>query len=148
VARVRLADGTLVQARGLLTFIPADLDLTPTFGLYLDRGWRDREIGWPHEFIDWPDFGVPSDERSLFGAIVRAWDSAKRGETVEVACAGGMGRTGTVVACLAILSGIAPDDAVRWTRANYDARAVETAAQEELVARFGDWWAGSNAASD
>jgi protein-tyrosine phosphatase len=139
LARVRLADGTEIQARGVDELILTDADLTPTYGLYLDERWRKRDILWQHTFIDWPDFGVPPDEPALFEAIVEAWERATRGDIVEVACRGGIGRTGTVVACMAILSGVPSSGAVDWTRAQYDARAVETDTQEELVARFGEW---------
>jgi protein-tyrosine phosphatase len=49
-----------------------------------------------------------------------------------VACHGGVGRTGTALAALAVLDGLAPPDAVRWVRANYQERAVETPWQR--------WW--------
>ena len=139
---MRLFDGTEIQARGIFDFIPTDRDLTPTYGLYLDQQWRKRDIAWEREFIDWPDFGLPQDESSLFAAIARIWELAKRGDVIEVACAGGIGRTGTVVSCLAIISGVPANDAVAWARAHYYARAVETNAQEELIARFGEWYKG------
>ena len=40
------------------------------------------------------------------------------GERVEVTCGGGTGRTGTVLACMAVLAGVAADDAVGWVRAH------------------------------
>ncbi|UAL30698.1 hypothetical protein K8W59_04065 [Nocardioides rotundus] len=45
-------------------------------------------------------------------------------ERVEVACAGGRGRTGTALACIAIADGVAPADAVAFVRAHYDRHAV------------------------
>ncbi len=56
---------------------------------------------------------------------------------VEVGCLGGHGRTGTALACLAVLTGTPANEAVAWVRANYCAHAVETEAQEALVAAFG-----------
>ena len=58
------------------------------------------------------------------------------GERVEVACGGGVGRTGTVMACLAVLAGVPSGEAVAWTRAHYNRRAVETPWQKRWVARF------------
>jgi len=58
------------------------------------------------------------------------------GERVEVGCAGGLGRTGTVLACMASLGGVPPGEAVAWVRANYRPAAVETAEQEAFVRRF------------
>jgi protein-tyrosine phosphatase len=54
-------------------------------------------------------------------------------ERVEIACAGGVGRTGSAIAVLAAMCGVHPDDAVAWTRANYYHRAVETRRQRRWV---------------
>jgi protein-tyrosine phosphatase len=43
-----------------------------------------------------------------------------------VACGGGIGRTGTALAALAVLDGLTPREALRWVRAGYHRRAVET----------------------
>jgi len=61
---------------------------------------------------------------------------AKNGERVEIGCVGGLGRTGTVLACMAILAGVPANQAVEWVRATYDSRAVETIEQEEWVIWF------------
>ena len=39
---------------------------------------------------------------------------------------GGVGRTGTALAALAVLDGLDPGRAVAWVRAHYHPRAVET----------------------
>ena len=42
-----------------------------------------------------------------------------------------------MLSCLAVAAGIdAPSDAIQWVREHYHASAVETRAQEQLVARF------------
>jgi protein-tyrosine phosphatase len=53
-----------------------------------------------------------------------------------VACAGGRGRTGTALACLAILDGVPNDRAVAYVRERYDRRAVKTPGQRRFVARW------------
>lgn len=63
------------------------------------------------------------------------WDRAEV-ERVEVACWGGHGRTGTALACLAVLDGLPADQAVAYVRRHYRAAAVETAEQEDYVLRF------------
>ncbi len=50
--------------------------------------------------------------------------------------AAGRGRTGTVLACLAVLDGVAADDAVDHVRRGYHPRAVETPWQRRYVRRF------------
>jgi protein-tyrosine phosphatase len=105
--------------------------------VYLDARWdADPEVHWPHRLIDWPDFGVPNDETDLFGVIEGIHVRAMNGKLIEIACYGGIGRTGTVLSCLAVCAGLEPQDAVAWVREHYDSRAVETEEQVELVRRF------------
>jgi protein-tyrosine phosphatase len=55
---------------------------------------------------------------------------------VEVACFGGRGRTGTALACMAILDGVPRTEAVEYVRARYRPGAVETPWQRRYVRRF------------
>ena len=121
-------DGTRVLASGWLQRSAEDTH--PDYGLYLDPSWTPT---WPHVLLDWPDLGVPTDDFLASSEIAQAFARAKRGETVEVACVGGHGRTGTVLACMAILAGVPPDDAVAWVRAAYCSRAVQEPRQEYWV---------------
>jgi protein-tyrosine phosphatase len=117
------------------TFDPVDpytRDRPPDYGLYLDPAWLPP---WPHSHLDWPDFGVP-DEALLAAALRDVVARARAGQAVELGCLGGHGRTGTALACLAILTGVPSGDAVAWVRAAYCADAVETAQQEAFVAAF------------
>lgn len=85
----------------------------------------------------WPDFGLPVDGTDATEAIRRAWQRAET-ERVEVACWGGRGRTGTALACMAVLDGVPPSEAVRYVREHYHPHAVETTEQETYVAGFSD----------
>jgi protein-tyrosine phosphatase len=85
--------------------------------------------------VRWPDFRLPQDRRDARAAFVEAWERAAR-ERVEIACAGGRGRTGTALACLSVLDGVPPREAVDYVRANYHQRAVETPWQRRYVSRF------------
>jgi hypothetical protein len=118
-------------------------DPNRAFGLYLDEGWAPT---WPAELIDWPDFGVPAEPEVAAGQIASAFRRARRGELVEVGCLGGSGRTGTVLACMAVLAGVPSAEAVPWVRAAYRPEAVETAEQEAWVQWFAGWAADSPAA--
>jgi protein-tyrosine phosphatase len=111
----------------------------PDWGLYLDGGWRTRNPSWPHRFVAWADFGLPTDELDAFSAFDEAWQRAHDGEVVDLACVGGIGRTGTALACIAVRDGVPVDEAVSWVRANYQPNAVETDEQRAFVARFGAW---------
>ena len=49
---------------------------------------------------------------------------------------GGRGRTGTALACLAVLDGAPSADAVAYVRQHYSPDAVETLEQASFVADF------------
>ncbi|MGC4887918.1 protein-tyrosine phosphatase family protein [Micromonospora sp. DT227] len=93
------------------------------FALLLARG---PEPGWPARRIRWPDFWLPLDRADALDALREARRRAYAGQRVEVACHGGVGRTGTALAALAVLDGLDPGRAVAWVRAHYHPRAVET----------------------
>ncbi len=134
---VTLPDGTVVFARGRLDIVPSTRPRPPDSAMYLDERWRDDpQVTWPHQMIDWPDFGLPIDEAALFDAIVDLHRRARAGELVEIACYGGVGRMGTVLGCLAVLAGVPHSEAVEWVRVHYVPSAIETPEQEQLIARF------------
>jgi protein-tyrosine phosphatase len=136
IGAIELPDGSRVRGRGLRRPMPEGP--VPDFGLYLgsDRFRRRHEVSWPCLWIEWPDFLLPRDRDQAVEGIRALHDRARAGQRVEVACGGGVGRTGTVIACLAVLSGLPPAEAIAWTRANHHRRAVETPWQRRWVARF------------
>ena len=131
---VVLPDGTEVTAVSFDPMDPYGRDQPPHYGLYLDPRWQPP---WTHAHLDWPDFGVPDDADHVVATLGTVLQRARAGERVEVGCLGGHGRTGTALACLAVLSGHPSADAVAWVRDHYCAAAVETAEQEAFVARLG-----------
>jgi Protein-tyrosine phosphatase len=130
---VTFPDGTRVRASSISERHVDDPERS--FGLYLDARWQPS---WPADLIEWEDFGLPVDAESARRLIQSAFRRARRGELVEVGCLGGTGRTGTVLACMAVLAGVAPSEAVAWVRAAYRSTAVETAEQEDWVRSFAD----------
>ncbi|HET6950099.1 MAG TPA: hypothetical protein VFI47_06980 [Acidimicrobiales bacterium] len=130
---VELPDGTQVTAVSFLGDDPYDRDAAPAFGLYLDERW---DPPWPHEHVAWPDFGVPGGD-DVGPALQRLLDRARAGDRVEIGCLGGHGRTGTALACLAVLAGTPGDAAVDWVRAHYCPDAVETDGQRAFVEGYG-----------
>jgi hypothetical protein len=129
---VRLPSGRLVRGRGLRQPLPAGQP--PTFGLYL-LGEPAPPFPWESRWLRWPDFGLPADAAALLPELTDAWEQAQS-ERVELACAGGRGRTGTALACLAVLDGVPRQAAVAFVRAHYDRRAVETPWQRRFVSNW------------
>ncbi|WP_245933649.1 protein-tyrosine phosphatase family protein [Arthrobacter livingstonensis] len=129
---LQLPSGRMVRGRGLRRPLPDGQ--RPEFGLYL-TGRPPRISGWPSRWLRWPDFWLPLDRDEAVQAIHEAWthSAARR---VEIACGGGVGRTGTALACLAVLDGLSGRDAVDYVRRNYSPRAVETPWQRRYVGNF------------
>ena len=124
---VTLPSGRRVRGRALR----AAPSPAPGFTLFL-LGRRPPATAWPSRWVRWPDFLLPVNHADAVDALHDAWRRAAT-ERVEIVCAGGRGRTGTALACLAVLDGTAPDDAVRQVREQYDRRAVETPWQRRFV---------------
>jgi len=129
---LRLPSGKLVRGRGLRRPLPAGPE--PAFALYL-LGRQPPPVPWEARWLRWPDFWLPADRAAAAAALREAWARAET-ERVEVACAGGHGRTGTALACLAVLDGLPGRQAIAYVRQHYAAQAVETPWQRRYVARF------------
>lgn len=127
-----LPSGRLIRGRGLRAH--PDLAPDPDFGLYL-LATPVQGVPWAHEWIEWTDFGLPVNPAPADRVILATWGRA-RSMRVEVACMGGIGRTGTALACLATLDGLEPAAAIEHVRTAYDPAAVETAEQARYVSRF------------
>ena len=105
----------------------------PDFGVYLLA--RPPVLPeWESRWIRWPDFRTPHDPEDARAVLYEAWVRAGR-QRVEIACGRGRGRTGTALACLAVLDGLSPDEAVEFVRRRYHPRAVETPWQRRFVAQ-------------
>lgn len=129
---VRFPSGRMVRGRGLRRPLPDGP--TPAYAVHL-LGGRPPDVPWEARLLRWPDFRLPADEAEARAVLAGAWERAAV-ERVEVACGGGRGRTGTALACLAVLDGVPPDRAVEWVRRHYHPRAVETPWQKRYVRRF------------
>jgi len=129
---VRLPSGRLVRGRGLRQPPPPGPE--PTFAVYL-LGRPPAPVAWESRWLRWPDFWLPRDPARAWQVLREAWERAGT-DRVEIACGGGRGRTGTALACLAVLDGVPAAQAVAFVRRHYDARAVETPWQRRYVARF------------
>jgi hypothetical protein len=132
VGVLRLPSGRLVRGRGLRRPLPDGP--APAYGLYL-LGHEPPSVPWEARWLRWPDFRLPSDRTDAADALREAWTRAETGR-VEIVCGGGYGRTGTALACLAVLDGVPGPEAVAYVRQHYAKRAVETPWQRRYVTRF------------
>ncbi|MGH3935038.1 MAG: protein-tyrosine phosphatase family protein [Pseudonocardiaceae bacterium] len=129
---LRLPSGRLIRGRGLRR--PQPEGATPDYGVYL-LGKQPLAMPWESRWLRWPDFRLPVDRREAVEVLREAWRRSGF-ERVEIACGGGCGRTGTALACLAVLDGVPNDKAVGYVREHYDRCAVETPFQRRFVSRF------------
>jgi hypothetical protein len=129
---LELPSGRLIRGRGLRGPDPGGPD--PEFGLYV-VGSEMHGVPWEFRWVAWPDFRLPADPAAAREAFAEAWERSAAGR-VEVACMGGLGRTGTTLACIAVLDGVPGGEAVDYVRQRYNPRAVETPQQRRFVARF------------
>jgi ADP-ribosyl-[dinitrogen reductase] hydrolase len=89
------------------------------------------------------DLHVPTDIVATRDLLDSIGDRLWAGENVVVACLGGLGRTGTIIGCLLVDTGLSGDDAIAITRRARHG-TIEMPAQESFVRR---WQARGGAAS-
>lgn len=129
---VEFPDGRRIRGRGLRQPPPDGQD--PEFGVYLlarDPG----PFAWEHRWVLWPDFRTPASTSDAVSALREAHERAAT-QRVEVACGGGVGRTGTALAAIAVFAGVPSPEAVAWVRRRYNKRAVETPWQRRWVLKI------------
>jgi atypical dual specificity phosphatase len=100
-------------------------------------GWSpltDLPAGMSHLHLPIPDFTAP-DEETIDRAVSFIRENVVEDLPVLVHCAAGLGRTGTVLACYLVSTGIEPGEAIARVR---EARpgSVETSAQELCVHEY------------
>lgn len=122
----------MVRGRSLRRPSPADGG--PDFGLLLSARTPGL-LPWPTRWLRWPDFGLPTNRVDAQDALFEVWARIDT-ERVEISCGGGRGRTGTALACLAVLDGLPPDEAVSYVRQHYRPGAAEMPWQRRYVRHF------------
>ncbi len=129
---LELPSGLRVRGRGVRRPVPPGP--APEFAVHV-LGRTPPAVPWESRWVRWPDYGLPLRPARLRAALE---ELRRRGpdERVEVACAGGRGRTGTSLACLAVLEGVPARDAVAYVRRHYHPHAVETPWQRLFVRWF------------
>ncbi len=134
---------------------PHDLDDAdwPDVGVYLDSGWarehwmlvspgtkagKDyladmRTLKQETIVLDWTDFSDYPIER-LKAVVKWTADRVALKKSIEIACVGSHGRTGTFLACLLVeVEGLEPAEAIEEARKRHCTKAVENQKQIKLV---------------
>jgi len=128
-----MPDGHVIYASSLRTHKDQS-DSIPDFGLYLDSAWDPASLAYQ---VSWRDHGLPVYMTVAYDAIVDVWSKVLDGQNIEVGCIGGHGRTGTVLACFAILAGAkSAEEAIAHVHTHYCNRAVEGDEQKWFVSWF------------
>ncbi|WP_050374608.1 hypothetical protein [Streptomyces acidiscabies] len=104
------------------------------FGLYLDERWRGETDARRPYFVFWPTLAAPVESALLIARVRELAVEIRGGATLEVACFGGHGRTGTALACLDMaVAGVSARAAVERVRREYCRHAVGSAELERFV---------------
>lgn len=111
VARLREHHGCDVF---LLLVEDHELELTRTTGLPAAFERHGIELR-RHQVVD---MSVPTDRDAYRSTLEGLTTALRDGKTVVVACRGGLGRTGTAVACLLVGEGMDPEAAILLPRAS------------------------------
>jgi len=92
------------------------------------------EFGFDYHHIPVADFGAPRMEQiEEFVAVVQR--AKQEGGKVVVHCLAGRGRTGTMLACYFVSTGLSPEEALATVRALRPG-SVETELQEDAVREY------------
>lgn len=138
---LHLPDGTLVHGSASTDVRQSTFGHRPNgpaWAVYLSPVWYPSGLAL---FVPWEDYGTPTCSwRTAREAVQDFYKRARAGQTVEVGCMGGHGRTGTFLACLVLMADpqFTPAGAIQYVRTHYCAKAVEDASQEWFVRWFAD----------
>ncbi len=85
--------------------------------------------------IDWPDYRLPRRTAQAAEQLYGAWQMADS-ELVEITCRGGVGRTGTALAMIAMFEGMSACEAIDFVRSRYNEQSVQSHAQRGFIMDF------------
>jgi protein-tyrosine phosphatase len=98
-----------------------------------------RKAGMKSSWFPITDVSVPHHPEDAIPVVVEILERLTNGDTVVVHCMGGLGRSGTIAACVLAARGVAPERAVEVVRAARPG-ALETADQVAFVPHFQAAW--------
>lgn len=99
---------------------------------------RARALGLAWLHLPIPDMGTPRSPAVAAAVVERLEAHLGEGRTAVLHCLAGLGRTGTLAACLLVARGRAPEEAVAAVRAVRPG-SVQNEAQEAFVVDYQAW---------
>ncbi len=86
-----------------------------------------------------PDGGAPHDLSATDSILADVQARITAGQKVGLHCLAGLGRTGTIAACVLVRGGATFNEAIRIVRMARSSRAIETSLQEAFVRSYYEW---------
>jgi len=112
-----------------------DNESVPDFGCYMYSGWDPSR--WMSYYLPWQDFGLPKVPMvTVIGVVDELIEKIRAGLTVEIGCMGGHGRTGSLLALIAVRLGSTASEAIRFVHNDYCHHAIEGEKQEWYIHQF------------
>lgn len=99
---------------------------------------RTRALGLTWLHLPIPDMGTPRSPAAAAVVVERLSAHLGEGRTAVLHCLAGLGRTGTLAACLLVARGRGPEEAVATLR-GVRPGSVQNAEQEAFVAAYQAW---------
>jgi protein-tyrosine phosphatase len=96
------------------------------------RAMEAGELPWETRLFGIDDFGVPDDREAYLGLVQSVARDVEEGKCVLVHCGAGIGRTGTLAACVLVALGLDEEEAL--TSVRRAGGRPETTEQRQLVA--------------
>lgn len=135
---VEFPSGRRVRGRSWKTKVSQDASLSVVLTTAVGKAFSNHGVLLTAQetvMIDWPDYRLPRRPSQAARILHDAWERAAH-ERVEITCGGGVGRTGTALAILALYEGMDAEEAVEFVRRNYHPDAVLSHAQSGFLRGF------------
>ena len=130
-------DIALLKAQGVARLVALLTQAELDWAGVPDLASRARAAGLGFQHLPIRDQAVPTIAEA--DAVLDEVDAAlRRGEDVVLHCMAGIGRAGTLAACLLTRHGLAPDDAIAVVRETRDPRSLETSAQVAFLHAYAE----------